>query len=147
MNDEADKPLDATAFDESSVFVGMTENEIRKTINRDAEVLIALGERASAARICADQAAEAHTADAAVLKSQADDAERTWLLAIDNHKALLNQTPDSWPKPRKLHYMTQEEHKAFCQKLLDDWRARNPENAPATVEEFMEECHGNGPSD
>jgi hypothetical protein len=143
MSDEADTPLDATAFDEPSVFVGMTETQIRETINRDAEALIALGEPASAAGIRADRAAEAHAA----LELVADNMERIWLLAMDNHKALLNQTPDSWPEPHKPQYMTEEEHKAFCQKLLDDWKARDPENAPATVEEFMMDCYGNWPSD
>ncbi len=145
MNDET--RFKAEDFDEPSVLVGLTKAEINELIARDYKRVDQWHEESWLLDMDAKKALREGAPDAAALRFVSDNADQLWHAALDHHKALLNQTPDSWPKPRKPHHVTQDEYRAFCQKLLDDWKARDPENAPERVEEFMIDCHGNWSSD
>ena len=143
MNDET--RFKAEDFDEPSVLVGLTKAEINELIARDYKRVDQWHEKAWLLDMDAKKAHAEGAPNAAALRFMADNADQLWHAAVDHHKALINQTPESWPKPRKPQTMTKAEHVAFCQKMLDAWKARDPENAQATVEEFMIDCYGNWP--
>ncbi len=135
----------ANAFDRPSIFVGQTKSEINEAIEADVQRLFTLNAEAERKRALAKSVKETGSANADKLDAEAADAEAECDLWLEQHAALLDQTPTAWPSPGRPQYITREEHRAFCQKLLDDWKSRDPENAPATVEEFMIDCYGNWP--
>jgi hypothetical protein len=121
MNDET--RFKAKDFDEPSVLVGLTKAEINELIAREYKRVDQWYKEAWPLAIDAKKAQAEGAPNAAALRFLADSADRLWHAAVDYHKRLLNQTSDSWPKPRKPHHMTQDEYETFCQKLVEDWKA------------------------
>jgi hypothetical protein len=81
--------------------VGLTKPEIDELVARDYKRVDQWHEQAWLLDKAAKKAQAEGAPNAAALRFVANNADQLRHAAVDHHKALLNQTPDSWPKPRK----------------------------------------------
>jgi hypothetical protein len=106
MNDET--RFKAEDFDEPSVLVGLTKAEIDELVARDYKRVDQWHEQAWLLDKAAKKAQAEGAPNAAALRFVANNADQLRHAAVDHHKALLGQTPDSWPKPRRAWRREQE---------------------------------------